>query len=301
MAALSSTLSSGTATIVAQPMRWGTYLKQYPKIPPFLARFAAEAKTEKKKAAAPAMGGMMMAAAPSAPQVSERDLRGMLQTIASEVAGVGQVEVDTPLMEAGMDSLSAVEFRNRFTSKVPGVNLPNTLIFDYPTIGAVAEYAVGQLGAVEGAPTMGVMAFAGGASTSSGKAANKGAAPPPAKGLELFYAGKVVGLNVRDGKTLSYQIEYDDGDFERGVPVERLRRVDEEFREENVVRALVRRVPAAEREGVLRDAISRAEELIPERPAAPAPIEAMPAHEKDGFAASDCPPEIGRASCRERV
>ena len=101
------------------------------------------------------------------------------------------------------------------------------------------------------------------------------------KGEGAYFAGRVAHASC-DG---TCSVAYDDGDFERGVPVERLRRVDEEFHDENVVRALVRRVPAAEREGVLRDAISQAEELIPERTAAPAPIEAVPAHEKDGFAA----------------
>ena len=68
----------------------------------------------------------------------------MLQSIASEVVGGGVVDQDAPLMDSGtpaateiikiqtcrrtgeshmlsgMDSLSAVEFRNRFTSKLPG-------------------------------------------------------------------------------------------------------------------------------------------------------------------------------------
>ena len=44
MAALAGCLQSlPSTTIVAQPMRWAVYLKQYPKVPPFLSRFASEA------------------------------------------------------------------------------------------------------------------------------------------------------------------------------------------------------------------------------------------------------------------
>ncbi|CAJ1361090.1 unnamed protein product, partial [Effrenium voratum] len=60
----------------------------------------------------------------------------------------------------GMDSLSAVEFRNRLAGELPSLDLPNTLIFDYPTIASVAGYASEQLGsaapiAVAGAPVSG--------------------------------------------------------------------------------------------------------------------------------------------------
>ena len=45
MAALSGCLGSLlSTTIVAQPMWWGVYLKQYPKVPPFLSRFGSEAR-----------------------------------------------------------------------------------------------------------------------------------------------------------------------------------------------------------------------------------------------------------------
>ena len=47
-------------------------------------------------------------------------------------------------MEAGMDSLLAVEFRNRLTKELPGVKLSNTVMFDYPTVDAIAGFALSQ-------------------------------------------------------------------------------------------------------------------------------------------------------------
>jgi acyl carrier protein len=46
---------------------------------------------------------------------------------------------DLPLKEAGLDSLLAVELRNAL-GKAIGQRLPSTLLFDYPTIGAVVAY-----------------------------------------------------------------------------------------------------------------------------------------------------------------
>ena len=43
------------------------------------------------------------------------------------------------LTEAGIDSLSAISFRNELSAQF-GVRLPGTLVADHPTIAAVASY-----------------------------------------------------------------------------------------------------------------------------------------------------------------
>ena len=50
-----------------------------------------------------------------------------------------QVPADQPLMEAGLDSLGAVELRNSLATRF-ATDLPATLIFDFPTVSALAQH-----------------------------------------------------------------------------------------------------------------------------------------------------------------
>jgi len=66
-----------------------------------------------------------------------------------EVAGnamgfADDLTLDAPLMDAGMDSLAAVEFRNMLTKEFVGINMPASLTFDFPTLSAITENLVEQ-------------------------------------------------------------------------------------------------------------------------------------------------------------
>ena len=55
-------------------------------------------------------------------------------------------------LELGTDSLMAVELRNRLLGQFGGAfTISATAVFDYPTIGSLAEYLAGQMPEVEDA------------------------------------------------------------------------------------------------------------------------------------------------------
>jgi tetratricopeptide (TPR) repeat protein len=75
-------------------------------------------------------------------------IRNKVLEIAVRITGAedGEIEVDTPLMEAGLTSNSAILLRDELSQELPGVNLPVTLVFDYPSIGAMCDLIVESAG-----------------------------------------------------------------------------------------------------------------------------------------------------------
>ena len=59
------------------------------------------------------------------------------------------LEIDTPLMEAGVDSLAATEFASRLRS-FTGVPISPTIVFERPSPRAITSHLVEQIAAVEG-------------------------------------------------------------------------------------------------------------------------------------------------------
>ncbi|MFF5720925.1 SDR family NAD(P)-dependent oxidoreductase [Streptomyces buecherae] len=76
--------------------------------------------------------------------------RLVLGVVREQVAGVlgyaqpGVIEAGQSFTELGLDSLTAIELRNRLASTV-GVRLPATLVFDYPTSEALADFLIREL------------------------------------------------------------------------------------------------------------------------------------------------------------
>ena len=71
------------------------------------------------------------------------ELRAEIIAAAQDIVG-NTVSASQPLMTAGLDSLSSVELTNALQRKL-GVQLPSTLVFDYPTVDAIVEFVSTQL------------------------------------------------------------------------------------------------------------------------------------------------------------
>jgi len=132
MSMLCSALGSPSSMLVAQPFRWKTYLQQFVAPPAVLSRFVAEARS-----------GARDRRSEAKKDLSPEGILAFVKAVAEESMG-GIVEVEKPLTESGMDSLSAVEFRNRLVIEY-GVQLPNTLMFDHPTVASVAAYIAAEV------------------------------------------------------------------------------------------------------------------------------------------------------------
>jgi acyl transferase domain-containing protein/short-subunit dehydrogenase/acyl carrier protein len=109
-------------------------------------------RTPTRAAAKPTVSGSLkdrVAGRPTADQT-----RLLLDLVRARVAAVlGHASVDTvapdrDFRDLGFDSLSAIDFRNLLNTET-GLRLPATLIFDYPTPAAIADYLRDELGGGE--------------------------------------------------------------------------------------------------------------------------------------------------------
>jgi acyl carrier protein len=66
-------------------------------------------------------------------------------------ADAGALAVDTGFMDLGLDSLMAVELRNRLQRAI-GVALPATVVFEHPTPRLLGDFLLAQLGLATAAP-----------------------------------------------------------------------------------------------------------------------------------------------------
>jgi polyene macrolide polyketide synthase len=85
----------------------------------------------------------------SLPQAEhEGAVRRLVRTEVAAVLGhsaIEEVPLDRPFNELGFDSLAAVETRNRL-GLITGLQLPTTVVFDYPTVEAIAAYLLRTAG-----------------------------------------------------------------------------------------------------------------------------------------------------------
>ncbi|WP_217145334.1 type I polyketide synthase [Streptomyces sp. AC627_RSS907] len=132
----------GTAAPVVAPLALDTTaLRNATTIPP-LFQSLVPART-----VTPAADGLGRRLAALPPAERDHAVLGLVRAQVAEVLGYAsadQVAANRAFTELGFDSLTAVELRNRLTSAT-GLRLPSTLVFDYPTVAALAAFVAGEV------------------------------------------------------------------------------------------------------------------------------------------------------------
>ncbi|MGQ4335671.1 beta-ketoacyl reductase, partial [Streptomyces hayashii] len=128
-------------------------LRRGPVVPELLSGLVRQGKGTRRALAhqgAPAgasPGGLAARLAGRSGREREQLLLDVVRGQVAAVLGHGSpaaVDVEQPFKDLGFDSLTSVELRNRLTA-VTGLKLPATLVFDHPTVRALAVFCGGEL------------------------------------------------------------------------------------------------------------------------------------------------------------
>ncbi|XXY93951.1 type I polyketide synthase [Sorangium sp. So ce296] len=149
LAALARALRHDDANVTVADVDWARFAPSFASARPRpLLRDLPEAKralarSERPDARASTLTDRLAGLA--APE-RERALSDVVRAEVASALGLAASALDTsrPLQELGLDSLVAVELRNRLAA-LAGVRLPATLIFDHPTASALARFLAGTL------------------------------------------------------------------------------------------------------------------------------------------------------------
>jgi acyl carrier protein len=142
---LAQVLQLGAAQVGVLPINWAKLTKQFSDgvVPPFLSEVAVETPSpEAGPRTADASRELLQRLNSATPEDRHEILLKHVQEQAARVFGLDPAQpLDRRqgLTELGMDSLMAVELKNRLQSSL-GCSLPTTLAFEYPTLEALTGY-----------------------------------------------------------------------------------------------------------------------------------------------------------------
>ncbi|MGA6151788.1 type I polyketide synthase [Stenotrophomonas sp. NPDC087984] len=156
VAALGEALHTGETSLVLADVRWDRFVPGFTaaRPRPLIGELPEVRDALATTAAAPDGTGpdgvadtFLESLAGLSGEGLDRALRDLVHAQAAAVLGHSSSDAvagGRPFKELGFDSLTAVELRNRLTT-VTGLDLPATLVFDYPAPAPLAEYLRGEL------------------------------------------------------------------------------------------------------------------------------------------------------------
>ena len=151
--ALDQLVRQDATTSVVMAMDWSMFEEAVEDRPLFLDDLLSTTAEDDARAEAPS--GDLLSQLRGTPAGSREEL--LVSFLQQEVRAVLRLPA-TPaptvgFFDLGMDSLMAVELRNRLNRAFADVyTVPNTAVFDYPDIAALARHLVGELGDIGSAP-----------------------------------------------------------------------------------------------------------------------------------------------------
>jgi polyketide synthase 12/myxalamid-type polyketide synthase MxaB len=139
-------IATGRASAAVMSVEWSDWFRRYPATArlPFFARFAADVKVADAEPLSAIVDRLRAAALPQhRRELLEDAIRQHVVRVSKHAAD--QLDAATPFGSLGFDSLMALEVKTALERQM-GVPLPVSLVWNYPTIGAVAGFIAGELG-----------------------------------------------------------------------------------------------------------------------------------------------------------
>ncbi|MCL6285140.1 SDR family NAD(P)-dependent oxidoreductase [Ruegeria sp. 2012CJ41-6] len=150
LALLNATPYTGQAHVIASPFRWRDFLtsRRGRILQPLIEHLEHAAKASKPAPVgerADTVGAPLASALAGAADAKRSELIFTYVTAqVAETLGQGNPDLldpERPLREMGLDSLMAVDLRNRLSSAFPAANgVPSTLVFDHSSINALSDH-----------------------------------------------------------------------------------------------------------------------------------------------------------------
>ncbi|MBD2519332.1 SDR family NAD(P)-dependent oxidoreductase [Nostoc sp. FACHB-973] len=143
-----------SAQVGVVPINWSQFMQRYTDepVPAFLTELAGEVRSHfKAESASVPQLDLLVQLDQVAPDERQDLLFTHVRDQIIKVLGLSSSHLLEPhqgFFDIGMDSLTSVELRNRLQTSL-GRSLSSTLIFDYPTLEALAGYLVSEMFATE--------------------------------------------------------------------------------------------------------------------------------------------------------